>query len=516
MTGTGEQNKRREYDGDWDVLFSTGRPAEELRQSWADGIALRRHAPDGVFRRLVGVSDYLLCRDLPADAVEAALAHPDRRVRERAAEMLPGVTAEQWSRSIARTERERDRWFLVMNAAFRGARLTAEGYRQAAADPSARVRMEAARLPYLPAAEAVRLASDPHPVVRANACAVAWPHLSRTARQALLRDPSGAVRSEALVRHHQVHPVSRETLAADEGLAKRAVEECRLSRGLVEECARHVDARRRAALARNPHLPADLVESLGQDVDSGVRFTVSVRPDLTEEQRSRIHVPYDRDAHHYPLRWVMALHGDEDAMRRLASSSHFLVRRSVARARRLPPDVVERLAHDDDRVVHLFLAESCDDAPADLLLSVWRWWTGSFSHPGRPYRHPNFPRAGMLRYADDPEPRMRRLALDDPESTAELAERFGHDRAQEVRFRAAGDPRLSAASLERLLEDSDRSVRYAAVTNPALSVPVLVRLLLDPATAQDAARNPALPDRVVHRMTDLVRPPDIPGVHIRA
>ncbi|MFE5711817.1 hypothetical protein ACFQ7J_13505 [Streptomyces sp. NPDC056501] len=49
---------------------------------------------------------------------------------------------------------------------------------------------------------------------------------------------------------------------------------------------------------------------------------------------------------------------------------------------------VERLAHDEDRVVRLFLAESCDDAPADMLLEVWQWWNGSFSAPGRPRTHP--------------------------------------------------------------------------------------------------------------------------------
>jgi outer membrane protein assembly factor BamB len=57
------------------------------------------------------------------------------------------------------------------------------------------------------------------------------------------------------------------------------------------------------------------------------------------------------------------------------------------------------LARDEDRVVQLFLAESCDDAPADMLLEVWQWWTGSLSRPDRPHGHPNFPRHGLLRYS---------------------------------------------------------------------------------------------------------------------
>jgi hypothetical protein len=131
-------------------------------------------------------------------------------------------------------------------------------------------------------------------------------------------------------------------------------------------------------------------------------------------------------------------------MRRLAASSHSLVRRSVARARHLPPDVAARLARDGDRVVRLFLAESCEDAPADLLLEVWRWWDGSFSHPDRPRSHPDFPRAGLLRCIGDPSGRMRRLALDDPESTP----------ADAVR-----NPRLPARVLAGLLHDRDTALR---------------------------------------------------------
>lgn len=91
-------------------------------------------------------------------------------------------------------------------------------------------------------------------------------------------------------------------------------------------------------------------------------------------------------------------------------------------------------------MVRLFLAESCDDAPADLLLEVWRWWNGSLSHPHRPRSHPNFPCTGLLRYADDRSGRMRRLALDDPESTPADVARLARDPEAEVRGRAAEDP----------------------------------------------------------------------------
>ncbi|WP_343240102.1 hypothetical protein [Streptomyces sp. SID12488] len=192
---------------------------------------------------------------------------------------------------------------------------------------------------------------------------------------------------------------------------------------------------------------------------------------------------------------------------RLAASAHPLVRRSVARARRLPPDVVALLAHDEDRVVQLFLAESCDDAPADMLLRVWQWWTGSLSAPDRPHGHPNFPRRDLLRYADDPNPRMRQLALDDPESTAELVERFSRDSSEEVRLRAAADPRLTPSSAVRLLDDPYEQVRRAAAKHPRLPAQVLTRLLRDTDTAETAARHPGLPVPVMELLLQRLQPP---------
>ncbi|MGW5001979.1 hypothetical protein ACWEP8_30415 [Streptomyces hydrogenans] len=191
-------------------------------------------------------------------------------------------------------------------------------------------------------------------------------------------------------------------------------------------------------------------------------------------------------------------------MRRLAVSAHPLVRRSVARAPHLPPDVVGRLAVDEDRVVQLFLAESCADAPADMLLRVWKWWTGSLGFPGRPRSHPNFPRAGLLRYADDPDPRMRQLALDDPLSSAEVVERFSRDTDAGLRHRAATDPRLTPASAVRLLGDPERDVRSAVLRRRRLPASVLVPLLRDVETAAEAAENPALPLDVADRMIGLI------------
>ncbi|MFE3289048.1 PE-PGRS family protein, partial [Streptomyces sp. NPDC059233] len=133
-------------------------------------------------------------------------------------------------------------------------------------------------------------------------------------------------------------------------------------------------------------------------------------------------------------------------------------------------------------------------------LRVWTWWTGSVSFPGRPRTHPNFPREGLLRYADDPHGRMRRLALDDPLAPAELVARFARDRDPEVRGRAADDPRLPVADAVRMTEDPDDSVRGTVVQCRLLPASVLAARLRDPDTAWAAACNPGIPQHVIRGM----------------
>lgn len=488
----------------WAKLFEGPKPTEKVLDAWARGLSLNRAAPVELRARLLERSPYVVYSRLPTEVVDAALAHPDWSIRMRTAEGQPDITAEQWSRLILGEQQERTRWIATMLAAERWAELPEETCRRLAADPSARVRSETARLKGLPADLAVALAADPDGGVRAVACRTAWPHLDASAREALLADPHDTVRARSLLLHHREHPMPRAVLEALED-RRDALRTCLLEHEVAEHLVRHGESDERRALAENPGLAADLVAVLVDDPDDTVRSAVSKRADLTEEQRTRIRIDFDPRLHHNALDWVVALHDDEDAMHRLATSSHPLVRRSVARARHLPADVVERLAHDEDRVVQLFLAESCDDAPADMLMRVWQWWDGSLSAPDRPRGHPNFPRHDLLRYADDPNPRMRRLALDDPESTPDLVERLSRDPSAEVRHRAATDPRLSAFAAARLLEDPHEHVRHAAGLHPRLPVRLLTSLLRG-GGVETAARNPAVPVEVMRRMVELISP----------
>ncbi|MEU5438757.1 PE-PGRS family protein [Streptomyces sp. NPDC020719] len=505
------QETPEEREAAWAELFRGPGPSERLRELWAHGLALNPATPDDLRARLLGLSHYMMRRPLPTAVVEAAMVHPNRKVRQHLAEVQPNITAQQWARLILGEEDSRNRWILTLLAADRQVELAGAAYEQLAADPSARIREEAARLAGLPVRILTTLAADVAWSVRAAACQRAWPHLRTATRRALLDDASGKVRIEALLQYHQEHPMPRssfDTTGLDTTeLQSRAVKTCRLERSLAEHLAHHGESAQRCMLAGNPHLDPDLVNILAHDPDKKVRSAVAVRSDLTEKQRAAIDIDFDPRIHHYPLLWVVALHEDPVEMRRLAASSHPLVRRSVARARRLPPDVVELLARDEDRVVQLFLAESCDGAPADMLMRVWRWWTGSLSTPDRPHGHPNFPRTGLLRYADDPNPRMRQLALDDPKSTAGLVERFSRDGDEEVRHRAAKDPRLTPASAVRLLDDPREHICGAAARHSGLPARVLIRLLRDRDTAQDAAQHPALPVRVMEQMLQRIQPP---------
>ncbi|MEU3744362.1 MULTISPECIES: PE-PGRS family protein [Streptomyces] len=470
-----------EREAAWEGLRAARlRPTRRLWGTWVEWLGFNDAASDEVLIRLLDLGAVSpLHRTSSATVLDAAATHPDPQIRAALAERRRPMAPEQWTVLVLGEQSPARRALLVEIAAARGG-LTEAGHERIATDPSPLVRAEAARTPGLPSHLLTTLAADPDPSVRAAAAGDARQRSGATDRAA----------HEALAAHQDPH--TRRTLAADphahpEALALLAADE-------------NVDVRR--TLAAHPGLPAETLAALLADENEPVRRAASVHPVLSEEQRAACLPGLDLDGMRHDVPWVRDLHGDPEAMRRLAASCHPLLRGTVARARHLPPDVVERLARDEDRVVRLFLAESCDDAPADMLLEVWQWWNGSFSSPGRPRTHPNFPRAGLLPYATDPHPRLRQLALDDPESTPELVERFSRDEDGEVRLRAATDPRLSAASAVRLLDDGSAAVRHAAARHPALPARALVRALRDREFVRDAVMNPALPDSVMHWMID--------------
>ncbi|MFK4108416.1 PE-PGRS family protein [Streptomyces sp. NPDC002176] len=489
----------------WDIVLRRKTAPVRLRGAWREGLAANPAAPAAVLRRLtdIGPEDRLPSRlkyrELPEDVIEAWIAHPEWTVRAELAERP--LDAEQYA-ALFRDPDPRHRWVLLTSVVYQDPVFTEETFAQLATDPSPRVRAELVSHRDLPVRHLTALAADPDPGVRQEVASRAWTRLTPPARTALLADPDTAVRCEALLLHHGSAPLPAAGFAALPGDAhrERAAHTCVLTRVLAEELAHATETALRGAVAQNPHLDADLVALLGQDPEPAVRWWVYVRPELTESERSRVAVEFDPTNHFRPLEWVRDLHDDEEAMRRCATSAHVALRRSAAAAKNLPPDVVDLLAHDEDWLVRLFLAEHCAQAPAEVLLEMVRTWNGYSA--ARMTEHPNFPRQGLLRFADDPDPRTRGLALLDPEATPELVERFSRDADASVRRSALDNERLSVASVIRLLDDPRSSIREAAAADPRLPTRVLTALLRDRTTAMAAAANPAIPEPVMHHMLD--------------
>ncbi|WP_420075673.1 hypothetical protein ACOAKG_00005 [Streptomyces sp. JL3001] len=334
-----------------------GRPAWPLH--WTEGLGFNPAATDELLIRLLDVDEgFLHGCDRPA-VLDAAMAHPDPQVRSRLADTFrPKLTSDQWTHLI-RAEPSRERSVLrAERACARAPRSPRTCTTTSSPAPPAR---RPPTSPASPRGTSPASRATPIPGCGAAACA-RWEDLAAPLRERLLADGDNTVRTPALLAHHTGAPMPREVFAALPE-PQQALEQCRLAPELEAELVRDADANVRRTLAANPALSAHGVAVLAQDPHDDVRSEVALRPDLTEEQRAAVRHNFDPTLMSHTLPWVEDLHGDADAMRRLAASCHPLIRRSVARAPHLPPDVVARLAQDEDRVVRLFLAESCENAP---------------------------------------------------------------------------------------------------------------------------------------------------------
>ncbi|MFE9558317.1 hypothetical protein ACFYOD_33200 [Streptomyces sp. NPDC006703] len=167
------------------------------------------------------------------------------------------------------------------------------------------------------------------------------------------------MRVEALLLHHRKQPMPRSVFET-EGVRDRAVESCRLERGLAEHLARHGQPAQRCSLAGNPHLDPDLVGLLAKDPDENVRFVVATRADITEEQRAGIPINFDPRRHYLVERF--SRDSNEEVRHRAASDPrlspasavlllddpHERVRYAAALHPRLPARVMIRLLRDAD------------------------------------------------------------------------------------------------------------------------------------------------------------------------
>ncbi|CAM5295472.1 hypothetical protein SAVIM338S_00370 [Streptomyces avidinii] len=453
-----------------------------LHLDWIAGLALNGAAPDEVLRRvfsvdpLPGAQYWLHYHELPPEAARTAAAHPDPQIRMRLAEN-PHLPADVRAVLAEDPDPKVRRIALIMAHEYRD-ELPAELTVRIAADPEARMRCVAAGLPGLPEATLLALAGDPDPRVRAAAMRPGnWPRLSAGVRAAAETDPDPLVR-EAFERATRVEaplPTTVEGFLAeeDEHRRARAAFTAPVDEGLAAFLVTHEDGSLRHDAARNPHVPKALAHALAADPEPSVRLAVSLRGDLTEEQRAAIDYVVPPGRHGVPA-WVKDRFGDPDALREIAASGHVLLRRAVTCAPELPADVIERLAADEDYYVKLMLCDY-DHAPHELLVEMFADWNG-LSWATMVYRR-NFAHPGLARFEDHPNVRLRYAALFDPQGGPELVERLTHDTHEMVRRHAAADPRLP--------------------------LPRLVELLGTDGMARAAARNPALPPELMHELLDV-------------
>ncbi|MFE5140035.1 hypothetical protein ACFRDV_20515 [Streptomyces fagopyri] len=206
----------------------------------------------------------------------------------------------------------------------------------------------------LPMPVRARLAEDEDPLVRASALtAELWPRLPTAVREALLDD----------VEPHVLCAVAELSPPAPNPLPEP------VSR--VQDPSPNV----RSGAAQDPDVPTAPALQLAEDLDDFVRLSLSMREDLTEQQRSAIAYTVP-NGYHTPPRWIVEHGHRPHVARRAAASGQVLLRRSIAMQPHLPADVVDRLAEDEDFFVGLTLCESCQDAPHALVLEMYAHWHG--------------------------------------------------------------------------------------------------------------------------------------------
>ena len=333
----------------------------------------------------------------------------------------------------------------------------------------------------------VELAADPDPHLRAVIAQV-WRKRPMTVQAALLTDPDPAVRHEAVGSGGPGVPAE----LVDQCLADPAVR-ARLARDLMltpEQFARLMevgDVKVLRALAENPHLSADMVEQLQDSADPCVRVAVAFSRHVTAEVRERLlalvkaeRAAGDQDARYAldwfePPLWLRELPLGE----RLAylDCPHPVFREALASCSDLPEEAWQRLDDDPDLSVRWTAARRLD-APPQVLERLVR------SH-GEAFRcwplveHPNFPHQVLRSFVDEVNPKVRVLALEDPELPVECLWRLADSEEGFLRWGVAKHFGVSSDLLERLMADGEPEVAEAAAANPVLTREQMEKVLSD-------------------------------------
>lgn len=353
-------------------------------------------------------------RGLPPETRAALLADPDEEVR-KAAEAFVHEDDPAWVEGLLPPQSCHGRTDALLHMAL--SRAVVHGVLTAPAGPEDRAMIASNRT--LPPDAVALLAGDDDPEVRRTIAR--RPDLGPAERRALVEDRDPTVR-RTVARHRDLGPGERAALAAD--------------------------------------------------ADPRVRLAVSVHPAWSEEERSAIDYEVRADGD-FVVRHCSPAARDPEAVRRDALSAHPLLRREAARDRTLAPDLVARLADDEDLGVRVLLAQNHPAPPAALLLRSFLEYRGEERE--HLLTRPGFPSEGLAVHADDADPAVRALAARDPGTAPYVVERLTRDPDPAVRAAFARHPNLPRARLDQLLDDEEL-VQHAAA-NPALDLTTIHALV---------------------------------------
>ncbi|MFE5677611.1 hypothetical protein ACFQ7B_05960 [Streptomyces erythrochromogenes] len=489
--------------------------ASDLTDLWLRGVAANQGAPAEVLLRLLhpaaGAARQILCeeRGLPDEVADALLAHPDPGVR-RSVARNPHLTPAHRGR-LAEDPNVVVRSGVVFGPRPRPRRpcplpddvlltlLTTEYPGEPQLLMFGEMVQELISSHQMPPSFQYRMRVHENPVLRELATGV-WHRLTAEERQALLTDPDPDVRASAESCVGEADPTGRGAVFPGPGHYRWLVlSSYALSDAVLE--AALADPEFRCSVAGNPYAPPHAVARLARDADPEVRERVAARADLDpavwaelaedphERVRTRARIqPLPRttsqcravnhemggDAHDCGCLILESYpEPDLDWYRACAESEEVMLRLAAARCPALPADLVARLAEDPHEEVRHRLASWHPLAPAETVLAAF---------VARPRQRPHLlmqsrlPRTGLSHLLDHEDP--------------------------EVRALAAADPTLGRAPAA-LLTDPDDRVRRAAAANPLFTGDAVEALLHDPATAEGAAANQALPPARLHALLDL-------------
>ncbi|MER5794126.1 hypothetical protein [Streptomyces sp. NPDC001980] len=482
-----------------------------MKEAWLRGVAANPAAPPDVLLRLLDPAAEaaweVLCegRALPAEVVDAVIAHPDPKVRRRFARNPHAAPADR-----GRLATDPD---AKVRAHLAGGPRPGRHPRQALPDDvlvtlltardedfgpgqlvsTAEVAQELVASGQLPASFRHRAVRHENPAVRVYG-AHHWIWLGPAQREALLADSDPTVREAARDAGRHLDPAAMEAELPAPDCHQRSLMlgEYAVSRAVVERCL--AENRNLYSLARNRHTPADAVARLARDPDPEVRERVAARADLTPAllaelsedpapvvrtrallqplprtwgQRAAIDRVIGRTAEQIGRLPTMLTEPDPGWYTECAISDHPLLRRLAATCPALPEDLAHRLAEDPDTEVRHLLALNHPLAPPATLLETF-----VAAPRQRPclLSLPRLPRTGLARL----------LTHEDPE----------------VRALAAADPTLDRPPVA-LLTDLDPRVRRAAAANP-----LIPPNLDDPDLAEGAAANSRLTAEQLHNLLD--------------